>query len=31
MSDMNNIKILITGIEAIDKSIIAKRLVEIDD
>ena len=28
---MNNIKILITGIEAIDKSIIAKRLVEIDD
>ena len=31
MSDMNNIKILITGIASIDKSIIAKRLVEIDD
>lgn len=28
---MNNIKILITGIASIDKSIIAKRLVEIDD
>ena len=28
---MNNIKIIITGIKDIDKSIIAKRLVEIDD